>query len=254
MVTFVSYVAVDMRDDSDTKDYFADGTVTVSRTKLTVTDGDDKAIYYGSFTLAGSNQISGGTITGIDAIINGKLAGTFRNTSVDVEQLATIPDTDAAIQRWLETFLFGRADSVTGSIYADVLYGWSGNDTVKGLSGNDRLIGGNGADKLYGGAGKDFFDLNKISESGVASSARDIIADFVRGTDKIDLASIDANTGITGNNAFTKFIASSATFTAAGQLRLTDGVLYGNIDGDSSSEFSVRLTGVSSLSLSDIVT
>lgn len=262
MVAFVSYVSVDMRDDSDTEDYFEDGTVTVSKTKLTITDGNDKAIYYGSFTLAGGNKISGGTITGIDAIIDGKLLGTFRQASVDVEELATIPDTDAAIQHWMETVLFRGADLVTGSPYADKLYGWNGNDLIRGMnggdridggSGNDRLWGGNGKDTLIGSAGKDVFDYNAATETSPYSGSRDIISGFVRGEDKIDLSGIDAKTFAAGNNVFTKMIAGTAAFTASGQLRLTDGVLYGNTDTDPAAEFSIQLSGITTLNLADFI-
>lgn len=72
----------------------------------------------------------------------------------------------------------------------DTLFGWTGNDTLIGgagsdlLSGeqdNDRLMGGLGNDTLWGGAGADVF----VYANG---GGADIIADFVRGTDKIELS------------------------------------------------------------------
>ena len=147
---------------------------------------------------------------------------------------------------------FGGADTITGSKYSDTLYGYAGNDTIKGLAGNDRITGGTGKDKLYGGTGNDIFDFNKVSESGITSSSRDIVADFVRGSDKVDLSTIDANTGTTGNNSFTKLI-TSGSFTAAGQLKFVAGVVCGNTDSDAAAEFSIGLTGISKLSLSDFV-
>lgn len=262
MVAFVSYVSVDMRDDSDTEDYFADGTVSVSRTKLTITDGNDKAIYYGSFTLAGSNKISGGTITGIDAILDGKLLGTFRQASIDVVALASVPDSDAAIQNWIETVLFKGADSVTGSKYIDKLYGWAGNDTIKGMEGNDTLIGGSGSDRITGGMGKDrltgeagndIFVLTMSKESGFSTTSRDVITDFTRGQDRLDLSRIDSNTAVAGNNPFKQLLQSDATFTAAGQLKVSGGVLYGNTDADATPEFAVQLMGVSALTLGNFI-
>ncbi|MCA0400120.1 MAG: hypothetical protein LCH38_04805 [Proteobacteria bacterium] len=39
--------------------------------------------------------------------------------------------------------------------YADISYGYGGNDTMYGYGGNDDLQGGDGNDKLYGGSGRD---------------------------------------------------------------------------------------------------
>jgi hypothetical protein len=87
----------------------------------------------------------------------------------------------------------------------------------------------------------------------VTLANRDVITDFVRGADKIDLSTIDANTARAGNNAFTSVIASTASFTAAGQLKVTAGVLYGNTDADSAAEFAIALTGIASLTNGDFI-
>jgi serralysin len=52
--------------------------------------------------------------------------------------------------------------------------------------------------------------------------------------DWIDLSAIDANTAISGNQAF-DFIGSDA-FTAAGQLRLSNGILYADTNGDKAAD------------------
>jgi hypothetical protein len=63
----------------------------------------------------------------------------------------------------------------------------------------------------------------------------DVIADFVSGTDRIDLSAIDANGGTAGDDAFT-YIGAAAFTGLAGQLRaLTlEGFvhIYGDTDGD----------------------
>ena len=83
--------------------------------------------------------------------------------------------------------------------------------------------------------------------------SRDLIADFVSGTDHIDLSSIDANAAMAGDQAFTKLLASSTAFTAAGQLRFGGGVLYGNTDTDTAAEFSIALSGITRISLTDFI-
>jgi hypothetical protein len=77
-----------------------------------------------------------------------------------------------------------------------------------------------------------------------------MILDFTTGTvanvgDKIDLRLIDANATVAGDQGFSAAIRMGATtFTAAGQLRVFDGVLYGNTDNIlSTAEIVIDLNG-----------
>jgi Ca2+-binding RTX toxin-like protein len=119
----------------------------------------------------------------------------------------------------------------------------------------NRLVGGPGKDVLTGGAGNDVFDFDAITETGITSAAWDVITDFVRGQDQIDLSTIDANTATASiNDAFIAiFLTSAAAFSAAGQLNLVGNVLYGNTDTDSSAEFAIQLTGIGTLTIADFV-
>ncbi|WP_414579272.1 hypothetical protein [Anabaena sp. CCY 9402-a] len=65
------------------------------------------------------------------------------------------------------------------------LKGLEGNDTLKGGSRNDILAGGAGTNNLWGGEGSDTF----VTESGGIQ----IIKDFERGVDKIDMAQAQVN-------------------------------------------------------------
>ncbi|MDD5273504.1 MAG: calcium-binding protein, partial [Methylovulum sp.] len=142
------------------------------------------------------------------------------------------------------------SDTLTG---IENLTGGNYNDTLAGNAGANVLVGGVGFDTLTGGGGADTFDFNALSEMGTLSGATDVITDFVSGQDKIDLSTLDANTATVANNAFSGFIANTGSFTAAGQLMFLDGVLYGNTNADSSAEFAIQLTGVSTLAISDII-
>lgn len=148
---------------------------------------------------------------------------------------------------------YDGADTLYGDADSDTLYGGAANDLLYGGSGNDILVGGSGKDTLTGGAGTDRFDFNAVADSGITSALRDTIKDFVRGQDKINLAAIDANSATAGNDAFTALIGSKANFTAAGQLKLAGGILYGNTDGDAAAEFSIALSGISKISLADFL-
>ncbi|MNZ44980.1 Bifunctional hemolysin/adenylate cyclase precursor [compost metagenome] len=142
-------------------------------------------------------------------------------------------------------------DKLTGNAAANALNGGAGADTLIGGLGNDTLIGGTGKDTLTGGDGNDVFDFNALLEMGTTSATWDVITDFARGSDKIDLSTLDANTATTANDAFTSIIGSATAFSAAGQLKVSGGVLYGNTDADSTAEFAIQLTGVTALSAAD---
>ncbi|MFW9606306.1 MAG: hypothetical protein ACMV0I_07130, partial [Pseudomonas sp.] len=144
-------------------------------------------------------------------------------------------------------------NTLTGNTSANNLKGGAGVDTLNGGAGNDTLIGGDGKDVLNGGTGRDIFKLEKLIESGITSATRDIVQSFSQGQDKIGLSALDANTTVAGDQAFTAFIGSTATFKTAGQLQFKDGVLYGNTDTDAAAEFSIALTGITTLTMADVV-
>ena len=146
-------------------------------------------------------------------------------------------------------------DSITGLAGNDNLYGLAGNDNLSGANGNDTIVGGAGADTLTGGAGTDYFSYAGTSEAAVGSP--DIIADFVQGTDKIDLSAIDANSGVSGDQAFT-WIGTSAFSNVAGQLRYATTpsgarTIYGDVDGNGTADFQIQVTGSVSFAATDFV-
>ncbi|VVN27814.1 beta strand repeat-containing protein [Pseudomonas fluorescens] len=145
------------------------------------------------------------------------------------------------------------ANMLTGNSAANVLNGGGGDDRLSGGAGNDFLVGGAGKDVFTGGAGNDIFDFNTLSETGLTSPIWDVISDFQRGSDRIDLATLDANTATAANDAFNSIIGSTTSFTAAGQLKVANGVLYGNTDVDSTPEFAIQLIGIVSLATSDFI-
>lgn len=128
----------------------------------------------------------------------------------------------------------------------DKLFGGNGNDRLYGGDGNDMLVGGAGRDTQYGGAGNDIFDFNDIVDSRPGSGTRDTIADFTVGYDKIDLAGIDANTRVPGNQAFS-YIGSKSFSGTAGQLRMDNGYLQADINGDRIADFEIYVQGVDTL-------
>ena len=194
------------------------------------------------YASSGNNVLSGGA--GTDT-----LAYSTATTGVTV----SLAVTTAQNTHGSGTDTISGFERLIGSNFNDTLVGSSGANVINGLAGNDVLLGGAGQDLLYGGTGNDVFDFNATGESGLTSTTWDVIMDFTAGQDRIDLSGIDANTATTANDAFTTLLASSATFTAAGQLRFTNGMLYANTDADSSAEFALKLNGITSLAIGSII-
>lgn len=154
-----------------------------------------------------------------------------------------------------EAQLYGRAgnDTLIGYTESDRLDGGSGNDVLDGREGRDRLIGGAGHDTLTGGTDGDTFVFGSAREIGLEQGERDVVTDFVPGLDRLDLSRLDADWSTAENDGFDELLPATADFTEAGQLKLEDGVLYGNQDADSEAEFALELTGVTQLDMADIV-
>lgn len=132
-------------------------------------------------------------------------------------------------------------ERLSGGDGNDRLDGGIGSDRLSGGEGNDRLVGGFGTDLLRGGSGKDAFIFLDLKDS-PAHSGRDVIQDFGRG-DRIDLSAIDSNALFGGNQTF-RFIGGDEFAGRAGQLRVDEGLLLADVDGDSRPEFSVEVRGL----------
>jgi hypothetical protein len=82
-----------------------------------------------------------------------------------------------------------------------------------------------------------------------------VIGDFGYGADRIDLATIDADTGQTGDQAF-RFLGA-APLTGAGQVRFafagTTTLVQGSTDRDRAPEFELELAGTVALEAEDFL-
>ena len=158
------------------------------------------------------------------------------------------------------------ADSITGDNGTDLIHGGSGNDTIAGGqdidaiyggSGNDVITGGSANDNIYGGYGADTLTGNSGNDAFIFLSTRDTgdtITDFVSGTDKINLAAIDANLSVGLDQAF---IFGGTTATANGVWYEVSGVnstVYVDTNGNTSdAELVFYLTGVTALVAGDFI-
>jgi serralysin len=159
---------------------------------------------------------------------------------------------------------------LSGEGGADRLFGAGGSDILLGGAGNDRLNGGAGFDILLGGAGNDVyaFDANSFPDDDDLSI--DYVADYSR-SDLFDFSALDANAALDGDQAFSLvshwtgggvgqlMISSySSLFGAVGALGGVDlgayalaglfgraAVIWGDLDGDATSDFAVLVSGSS---------
>ena len=144
----------------------------------------------------------------------------------------------------------------------DKIWGADGKDQLYGGIGNDTLTGGLGRDLLIGGAGKDVFDFNALKESGKTGATRDVIKDFQHKVDDIDLKTIDANSKAAGDQKF-GFIGSAAFHHVAGELRYQQfnnpgkahdfTMVEGDVNGDGTADFQIKLMGLKTLTAGDFV-
>ena len=147
------------------------------------------------------------------------------------------------------------ADVIHGDAQADLLKGGSGDDAIFGGSGGDTIQGGGGSDLLTGGTGPDVFDFNRAGHS-PGGAGRDVITDFTRDSDLVDLAGIDADATRGGDQAFA-FIGTAGFTGTAGELRIVIGpdavFLRGDVDGDGGTDFALELDGLTGLDTTDIL-
>ena len=92
------------------------------------------------------------------------------------------------------------ADRLDGGVGDDSLSGGDGNDRLFGMAGDDTIHGGAGADTMRGEAGHDVFLYSQLTDS--LPWAPDLIGNFQRGFDRIDLRAIDADPTRPGDQRF----------------------------------------------------
>jgi serralysin len=135
-------------------------------------------------------------------------------------------------------------ENAVGGSQRDVLWGNQVGNRLDGRGGNDVLNGFEGADTLIGGAGDDVFQFSHLEKL-------DRIMDFAAG-DKIDVSALDAVAGTAGDQAFT-FIGSGAFTKVAGQLRYSNGIVQGDVNGDGIADFAVTIVNKAALSINDFI-
>jgi Ca2+-binding RTX toxin-like protein len=150
---------------------------------------------------------------------------------------------DRLIASRLNTLLSGLGgdDILLGRRGNDVLLGGRGQDRLVGDRGTDWLQGGEGSDRLTGGRDADFFAWEARDANGAWT---DRITDF-RGNDGDRLG---INAVLDGDNPFLNpgwtYIGQEQFSGAAAELRFSDGLLQGDVNGDRTSDLNIQMLNV----------
>ncbi|MEM8916944.1 MAG: M10 family metallopeptidase, partial [Pseudomonadota bacterium] len=161
-------------------------------------EGNDTAIYalgYGDYAFGIDNGYLTVLGEGLDSLWSDIETLLFDGVSFSFDYLYALVDETPEPD---PNTVFGSQDGewLKGGDDDDVLDGLGGNDVVRGYDGNDTLLGGTGDDTLRGEAGNDVMTGGAGSDAFLIRASKwaegeDLITDFERGTDTIDLASQD---------------------------------------------------------------
>jgi Ca2+-binding RTX toxin-like protein len=145
----------------------------------------------------------------------------------------------------LQSGLLGQGNSGNNTLQNN-----DGGGELQGGAGNDRFEDGAGRDVFVGGEGADTFDFSQL-QNGVLRLGEVLDFSAARG-DKLDVSKIDANSILVGNQNF-NFKGEDAFSGVAGELRFSQRLLQGDINGDGVADFEIKLVGVLELKQDDIL-
>jgi len=251
--------------------YALDGNDTISgSTGVDILDGGvgtDTVSYAASTTAVNVNlgittAQSGGhaqddTLISIENIIGSPLNDTFTGSSVANNinggagiDTVSYANSTAAVNVNLAVTTAQSGGFAAGDILTNIenLTGSTYNDTLLGNTLANIITGGTGKDTMTGGAGADVFKFSAITDSGKATGVRDIITDFVKGTDKIDL------TDFAGSFTFKGTGALGGSVAGVNYAQVSGNTIIG-IDADSNGtlDMQIELTGLHTLAASDFL-
>lgn len=139
-------------------------------------------------------------------------------------------------------------DTLYGDEGNDSLYGSPGTDLVDGGAGNDIVKGGQDKDTLRGGPGADTFLIESVADSRVGAT-RDIVRDFTRGDDRINVSSFAGEFDFIGSSAF----SGAGEIRAVRQTSSGTTLVQGSTDSDRQPEFEIELARLVTLQEGDFV-
>jgi hypothetical protein len=230
MAKVISKVAFDMRSTGDMSVHDLlkgrDAKFDNHFIRLEYRKSHERDTFKGSFSADPGRKTISGSAKSWTHSKDGRLQWEIANASISASAVLKAAQTNktkddlAVIEK-----TFAGNDQITGSKFADKLFGYNGNDTIDGGLGGgiDKIDGGSGHDRVsYADSSKAFVvtltgaTISTVLANGVSDDriiniedvaggkAADIITDFKHKQDKIDLSAIDAISSTVGiDDAFT---------------------------------------------------
>lgn len=262
--------------------FFAGSSINFNAASQTITGGTVTGILetYGSFDESGwgiqkvslsAKAIFDAAMTSStsddDSLIRQALSGS------DIVRLSSGSDRARGYGGDDSMFGNGGNDSIYGGDGRDRLEGGTGDDRLDGGSGNDSLSGGDGADRLFAGSGRDVLNGERGKDriyggtdstgdvfvfgsrySSAVGDNRDIIYNFSKGSDDIDLRGIDARSGSPDTNNMFAWSGKTAAGHSVWWKATDSGVLLrADVNGDARADFELLLADVTSISSGDVL-
>lgn len=216
-------------------------------------DDGDRGGAYAETRIINDGYITGEQGYGVRLIGDFADALTNRGTITATERAAAAIDMGGGDDRLVNTgdisgdVLLGDGnDSMKVGNVDGTVFGGAGDDVIAGGRGDDVIDGGLGFDQMSGGRGADTFVFTSIEDSS-ADLARADVVEFRIG-DILDLSAIDADSTRDGDQAFT-LNTSGVPTGVAGDLVFTQvsaglATIGGDVDGDGTLDFVIKLSGV----------
>ena len=140
-------------------------------------------------------------------------------------------------------------EGIEGSSLDDTIKLGAGNGFVYGDSGADTLISGKGKHWLEGAAGKDVFVFLTAAGIGTRNGDHDVIADFSQAKgETIDFRAVAIMTFI-GTDSFHNTGGAEVRYQIEGNQTF----VYGDTDGNGTTDFALELQGAYTLTVDDFV-
>lgn len=136
----------------------------------------------------------------------------------------------------------GAAETLTGTVEGDNLFGFGGNDVLNGLAGDDCLTGGDGNDRLNGGEGRDTIEGNNGNDTASGGTGNDRISGGAgrdrlsagTGNDSVNGGSgNDSLSGSSGNDTMNGSTGNDTVSGSSGNDRLSGSTGNDRISGGS---------------------
>ncbi|MEQ1952974.1 calcium-binding protein [Mesorhizobium sp. CN2-181] len=211
-----------------------------------------------------SNRVlSGGTITSFEYVERGDTA--LKITGLAVSAAAAANFAVAQNSLGFLGLLLGGDDSIIGTPFGDLVFGFAGNDRISGGAGADNLDGYEGNDTINGGTGDDWLQGQEGSDTLVGADGNDTLygvydndnlnggagKDFLDGgwgnDTLIGGAGADKLIGDTGTDIASYVVASSAVrvslISPATNTGDAAGDTFSSIENLTGSNFADTLTG-----------